>query len=84
MLFFVALVVTRLHRRLDLSCGAFTQSLRPLQMELVVMDVPVQHVAHRSKAEMSEQFLLLDSGENIVIALALVQPCMAQALRTLG
>lgn len=53
-------------------------------MELVVMDVPGQHVAQRSKAEMSERFLLLDSGENIVIILALVQPCMAQALCTLG
>lgn len=47
------------------------------------MDVVGQHVAHRSKAETSEQFLLLNSGDNIVIVLALVQPCMAQALYSL-
>ena len=53
-------------------------------MELAVRDVPGQHVAHRSKAETSEAFLLQHSGKNIVIVLALVQPCMARALCTLG
>lgn len=32
------------------------------QMELGVSDAAGQHVASRRKAEMSEQFLLLDSG----------------------
>ncbi len=63
--------------------GAFDAAVPP-QMELVLSDVVGQHVAHRSKAEMSEKFPLLRSGMNIVIALALVQPCMAQTLCTLG
>lgn len=79
----MGLLLTKLHCHLDLSFGVFTQTLLPLQTELVVRDVLDQHVAHRSKSEMSEQFLLLGSGENIVIVLALVQPCMAQALCTL-
>lgn len=53
-------------------------------MELVVGEVPGQHAAHRSKAEMSEQFLLQHSGRNAVIVLAPTQPCMARALCTLG
>lgn len=52
--FFVALVLTRLHRHLELSWGVITQTLIPLRMELVARDVPGQHVAHSSKAEMSE------------------------------
>lgn len=55
------------HHNVDLCWGFI------FQMKLAVRDVPGQHVAHRSKAEMSKQFLHLDSGENIVIVLGLVQ-----------
>lgn len=53
-------------------------------MDLVIGGVPCQDVTRRSKAEISEKFLPLCFGMNVVIFLALGQPCMAQALCTLG
>lgn len=82
--FFVALVLIRLHRHPELSWGVITQTLFPLQMELAARDVPGHHVACSIKAKMSEYFLLQPSGKNTVIAVALVQPCMARTLCTLG